>query len=334
MDKENIENITYGSIASVLGIISYATDVLEKIGIPDKYASIIGMVILSIGGFSLILAILKALTDLKRLFAKFFPNKKNISLSQFIIEWFFNKKKEDVQVPLFNLIYSMKEEVEDMNNVVKKIDQSKKENGIYMFYRSIFSAYLVHFVNFFNKIYKHNITIRFNLSYETVNEIYIEEYVSYGDLEDIEQLHNNKRTYLLHSCRRRQEPKDYAQNASNYYNQYDDEGYMKNSIFDYLVEKPKNYWISNNLRNDIKKGNIFMSFYNDHYKYNSLAVFRIVDYLEGYKNKDTNPNNTIGIITIESPDTNAFANKTFQDNIRSMIYMLHYAFNLININRR
>lgn len=327
MNKQIKDILKYSFIANVLGIIQYATNVLNNLGIPDRYASFICGVLLSIGILMLFIAIIVTLIYLKKIFDNFFPDKKDHSLWQFIIERVFNKKKENVPDDLFKLIGCLLIDIDEMNDTIKKIDQSKLTKGIYSMYHGIFFRYLVSFVNLFNRYYNHNITIRFYLPSETKNKRFLKEYVSYGNLEDGGQQNNN--IYILHSCRKNREPEDYALNARSYYNQYYDKGYMKNSIFDYLTDNEYKHWNSNNLKDDINNKRIFMSCYSNDYKYNSLAVFRIVDSFEDYENIDSNQLDTIGILTIESPDINAFANSEFKDNIQSMIIMLHFAFNQI-----
>ena len=64
----------------------------------------------------------------------------------------------------------------------------------------------------------------------------------------------------------------YAQRARNY---NDDGGYDVNSIFTYLINQKKRYWMSNDISKDIEAGDFYTSSDNYPENYHSLAVFSI-----------------------------------------------------------
>lgn len=69
----------------------------------------------------------------------------------------------------------------------------------------------------------------------------------------------------------------YAERAKSYHKKYGaDRKYEVNSIFTYLLTQQKRYWMSNDLEEDVKKGDFYTSSDNYPQYYKSLAVFSII----------------------------------------------------------
>lgn len=90
----------------------------------------------------------------------------------------------------------------------------------------------------------------------------------------------------------------YAQRARNY---NDDWGYDVNSIFTYLINQKKRYWMSNDISKDIEAGDFYTSSDNYPENYHSLAVFSITP-----PEKDIVPE---GLLIFDTKRTGRFSEK-------------------------
>lgn len=316
-------------ISGTLGIFLNFPKVLKETGLPIEWGNPIryGFCILSL--ISLLCVIFVYLHE-NVFFAKFFND--DSALFHHLNNWFCKKKKYNLMSLQLDMQYKLSEFRNDIDKIKDNIKQLEKLITLddkYFIYKEYFyelmkSVSLAFYSNFHHKI---SIGIYF-LKEEGENTI-LYCWLHFHIIETNSSNENffQFEEYMINSCRRKKELKDFALNAMNYFNQHDDEGYMKNSIFDYILTTKHNSWISNNIKEDIKKGDLYISGRNnnDEFRYNSLAVYAIAPPISG-KSKNVK---TMGLLTFESSATNAFAKEDSIIVLRSFSQIVYESFNEI-----
>ena len=248
--------------------------------------------------------------------------------------WFCNKKEHNLthlQYDMQNQLFEFKDNIDEIkdNTKIKQIENlATTEDGNY------------HFKNFFYEImksvsvsYKENfhqsISIGIYFLKEEGENMFLNNWITFHEIET-DSLNDNdleSETYIIHSCRRKKGLKDFALNAKNYFNQHDDEEYKKNSMFDYVLTTTHNSCISNNVKEDINKGDLYISDIDnkDKYHYNSLAVYAIAPPI-ARKRKNVR---TMGLLTFESSAANAFTKGDCTIILKSFSQIVYEALNEI-----
>ena len=248
--------------------------------------------------------------------------------------WFCNKKEHNptyLQYDMQNQLFKFKDNIDEIkdNIKVKQIENlTTSEDGNFLF-ENFFHEIMKSLSVTFRESFHHRISIGIYFLKKEGNNMFLNSWITFHEIE-AESLNDNNpksETYIIHSCRRKNGLKDFALNAKNYFNQHDDEEYKKNSMFDYILNTSHNSCISNNVKEDINKGDLYISDIDnkDEYNYNSLAVFAIAPPISR-KKKDVP---TMGLLTFESSDANAFTKGDCTIILKSFSQIVYEALNEI-----
>ena len=265
-----------------------------------------------------------------RFLASIFNN--DSAFFQYCKNWFCDKKEHNLthlQYDMHNKLFEFRENLDEIKDNIKQIDNlTTSEDGNFLF--KIFFRELMKYVSVaFKENFHHSISIGIYFLTEKGENMFLNRWITFHEIE-AESLNDdnlNSETYIIHSCRRKNGLKDFALNAKNYFNQHDDEEYKKNSMFDYILTTPHNSCISNNVKEDINKGDLYISDSDniDEYHYNSLAVYAIAPPIS--RKRKNVP--TMGLLTFESSVANAFTKVDSTIILQSFSQIVYEALNEI-----
>ena len=316
-------------ISGTLAIYLNLSKVLEEAGLPIEWSNPItyGVCILSlIVFFCSIYVYLREIGFI----TKFYNN--DSASFHHLNNWFCNKKRNNLMSLQLDMQYKLskfRDDIDEIKDYIKQLEKVITLNDKYIFFKDYFYELMKSVSVAFYSNFHHSISIGIYFLTEEGENTFLYCWMPFHEIETSFSNENafQSEKYLIHSCRRKKELKDFALNAMNYFNQHDDEGYLKNSIFDYILTTPHNSWISNNIKEDIKKGEFYISGgnNNDEYRYNSLAVYAIAPPISG-KRKNVK---TMGLLTFESSAANAFAKEDSIIVLQSFSQIVYEALNEI-----
>ena len=107
--------------------------------------------------------------------------------------------------------------------------------------------------------------------------------------------------------------------------------YIRNSAYDFAISSNVRYWMSNNLKIDLKQNKFRCS--NDKWStfYNSIAIFTIAPPTDNRPEEESQ--SIIGLLIFDSLKSNAFTTRKCKLMMGLMAHMLYELFNIIKQNR-
>ena len=107
--------------------------------------------------------------------------------------------------------------------------------------------------------------------------------------------------------------------------------YIRNSAYDFAISSNVRYWMSNNLKFDLKQNKFRCS--NDKWStfYNSIVIFTIAPPTDNRPEEESQ--SIIGLLIFDSLKSNVFTTRKCKLMMGLMAHMLYELFNIIEQNR-